>query len=190
MTGFTLTRLHARYGKNTVGEDLVFRAATPIVGGREMMMNEGENPDASGQRLERGARQDPSGMNNFQARYIIRHPWTGAIACEHPQRGVWGGPPGGGEPPIRPAMQIAFAPRDGKLSTFLAQDVEEIDYKVSEKDRSAKFKPSGIPPKGGSCAGCAAATGCGLVGILCLLGFAAIGLGRRRRRGGSRPTRP
>ena len=181
MTSFTLTRLHARYGKNTVGEDLVFRAATAIVGGREMMMGDGESPDASGQKLERGARQDPSGTNNFQARYIIRHAWTGAIACEHPQRGVWGGPPGGGEPPIRPAMQIAFAPRDGKLSTFLAQDVEEIDYKVSQADKNAKFKPSGIPPKGGSCAGCAAATGGSLVGILSLLGFAAIGLGRRRR---------
>jgi hypothetical protein len=32
--GFVLTRLHARYGK-TVTEDLVFKAAEPIVGGRE-----------------------------------------------------------------------------------------------------------------------------------------------------------
>ena len=30
--GFTLTRLHARYGKETLGADLVFRAAPPIVG--------------------------------------------------------------------------------------------------------------------------------------------------------------
>ena len=87
-------------------------------------------------------------------------------------------------------MQIAFAPRNGKLSTFLAQDVEEIDYKVSEKDSSAKFKPSGIQKKGGSCAGCAAAGGGGLVGILSLIGLTAIGLGRRRRPGRSRRTRP
>jgi MYXO-CTERM domain-containing protein len=173
-TSFTLTRLHARYGKDTVGEDLVFRAARPIVGGREIQ-NEGG-------RLERGARPEEGGINNFQARYVIRHAWTGPIACEKPQRGIWGGPPGGGEPPIRPAMQIAFAPRDQKLSTFLAQDVEEIDYKVSQADKGARFKPSGIPPKGGSCAGCAAATGGSLVGILSLLGLAAIGLGRRRRR--------
>src|SRR6185503_11860797 len=141
----------------------------------------GESPDASGQRLERGARQDPSGMNNFQARYVIRHAWTGPIACEHPQRGIWGGPPGGGEPPIRPAMQIAFAPRDGKLSSYLKQDVDEIDYKVSQPDPHARFKPSGIQQKGSSCAGCAAAGGGGLVGILSLLGLAALGLGRRRR---------
>ena len=121
-------------------------------------------------------------MNNFQARYVIRHAWTGAITCEHPQRGIWGGPPGGGEPPIRPAAQIAFAPRDRKLSSFLAQDVDEIDYKVSQADKTARFKPSGIPQKGGSCAGCAAATGGGFVGFFALLGLAAIGLGRRRRR--------
>ena len=171
MTSFTLTRLHARYGKDTVGEDLVFRVAAPIVGGREMM-NEGNT-------LERGARPDE--YNNFQARYVIRHPWTGPIACEHPQRGIWGGPPGGGEPPIRPAMQIAFAPRDGKLSSYLKQDVDEIDYKVSQPDPHARFKPSGIQQKGSSCAGCAAAGGGGLVGIQSLLGLAALGLGRRRR---------
>jgi MYXO-CTERM domain-containing protein len=130
----------------------------------------------------RGPRPEEGGINNFQARYIIRHPWTGPVACQNPQRGIWGGPPGGGEPPIRPAMQIAFAPRDRKLSSFLAQDVEEIDYKVSEADRNARFKPSGIPPRGGSCAGCAAATGGSVVGILSLIGMAAIGLGRRRRR--------
>jgi MYXO-CTERM domain-containing protein len=118
-------------------------------------------------------------MNNFQARYAIRHPWTGPIACASPQRGIWGGPPGGGEPEIRPAAQIAFAPRDGKLSSFLAQDVDEIDYKVSQADRNAKFKPSGIPAKGSSCAGCAASSGGGALGLLVFLGLA---LARRRRR--------
>jgi MYXO-CTERM domain-containing protein len=166
---FVLTRLHARYGVDTLGDDLVFRAAPPIVGGREMMADSGK--------LERGARQDQ--MNNFQARYAIRHPWTGPIACASPQRGIWGGPPGGGEPEIRPAAQIAFAPRDGKLSSFLAQDVDEIDYKVSQADRNAKFKPSGIPAKGSSCAGCAASSGGGALGLLVFLGLA---LARRRRR--------
>jgi hypothetical protein len=27
---------------------------------------------------------------NFQGRYILRHPWTGPITCEDPQRGMWG----------------------------------------------------------------------------------------------------
>src|SRR5262249_11146612 len=65
--GFVITRLHARYSKDALGDDLFFRAAPPIVGGREFMQQDGK--------LERGAR--PDAQNNFQARYIIRHPWTG-----------------------------------------------------------------------------------------------------------------
>ncbi len=103
-SGFVLTRLHARYGKENLGEDLVFRAAGPIVGGREFR-------DGSG-KLENGAK--PSSVNNFQGRYAVRHPWTGPITCKDPQRGIWGGPPGGGEPRPTPARDLAFAPR-GKL---------------------------------------------------------------------------
>jgi MYXO-CTERM domain-containing protein len=108
--GFTLTRLHARYGKDSLGEDLVFRAASPIVGGREMQSANGK--------IEHGA--TASSTNNFQGRYIIRHPWAGAITCKDPQRGIWGGPPGGGEPRPTPAQNTAFAPR-GKLqlATFV-----------------------------------------------------------------------
>lgn len=84
---FVVTRLHYRYGTQGLGEDLVFRAAEAVVGGRE-------ETDASG-RLEEGAR--PSGVNNFQARYVIRHPWEGPVACANPRRGIWGGPPGSTE---------------------------------------------------------------------------------------------
>ncbi len=83
MNGFVVTRLHARYSKDALGDDLFFRAAPPIVGGREFVQD--------GNKLEQGAR--PDSQNNFQARYVIRHPWTGPIACGHPQRGIWGGPP-------------------------------------------------------------------------------------------------
>jgi MYXO-CTERM domain-containing protein len=78
-----LTRLHARYGK-TISDDLRFREATPIVGGREFARN-GQGG------LEEGAQA--STQNNFQGRYAIRHPWTGPIRCEHPTRKIWGGPP-------------------------------------------------------------------------------------------------
>jgi MYXO-CTERM domain-containing protein len=82
--GWTLTRLHARYGKDDIGEDLVFQKADPILGGREIR-------DADGQ-LEKGA--NPSGSaNNFQGRYIIRHDWEGDVACEDPKHGNWGPPP-------------------------------------------------------------------------------------------------
>jgi len=103
-SGFVVTRLHARYAKDALGEDLVFRAAAPIVGGREI-------PDAKG-KLEHGAAA--SGTNNFQGRYAIRHAWAGPIACKSPVRGTWGGPPGGSTPKAMPATNLAFAPR-GKL---------------------------------------------------------------------------
>jgi hypothetical protein len=81
--GFTLTRLHYRYTRDTLGEDLVFRAAPAVVGGRGV-------PDVNGV-MEQAVQ--PSSVNNFQGRYAMLHPWTGAVACAEPQRGQWGGPP-------------------------------------------------------------------------------------------------
>ncbi len=101
--GFVLTRLHARYGKDTLGEDLVFREAGPIVGGREHVVDDQGT-------LEQGAQV--SSINNFQARYAIRYPWMGPVRCKNPRRGVWGGPPHEDmEEKIRPATNLAFAPR-------------------------------------------------------------------------------
>jgi hypothetical protein len=111
-TGFVITRLHARYSKDALGDDLFFRTAPPIAGGREFLQ--------SGGRLEQGAQA--SSTNSFQARYAIRHPWTGPIACKEPRRGVWGGPPGadpwsmGPMPAARPAAKIGFVPRAAGLT--------------------------------------------------------------------------
>ena len=100
--GYVLTRLHARYGKD-IKDDLVFKAAQPIVGGREIK-------NATGQ-LDTEAHAASS--NNFQGRYAIRYPWTGAITCDKPQRGRWGGPPAGqSQPGPKPALGLAFAPRN------------------------------------------------------------------------------
>jgi hypothetical protein len=107
LNDFVITRLHARYSKEALGDDLFFRAAPPIVGGREFMQSNGK--------LEQGAQ--PSGQNNFQARYVVRHAWTGPITCAHPARGNWGGPPGGAAPEARPAAKIGFAAR-GKALTL------------------------------------------------------------------------
>ena len=122
-----LTRLHARYGKD-VKDDLVFEKVAPIVGGREFVVDRG--------RLEEGARPDPE--NNFQGRYAIRHAWTGPMACEHPFRYRWGGPPPGTaagpgfESGTMPATNLAFAPRDQVvLSQVVERDVPEIDVHPS-----------------------------------------------------------
>ena len=116
---FVLTRLHARYGKDGAPNDLVFKAAPAIVGGREERDEHG--------RLEERAR--PDSYNNFQGRYVIRHSWTGPIACDNPQRGIWGGPPSGNEIAAGPqaATNTAFAPRGNvQLASLVAQDVPEI----------------------------------------------------------------
>ncbi|MBA3464855.1 MAG: DUF2330 domain-containing protein [Deltaproteobacteria bacterium] len=121
-SGFVLTRLHARYGKDGAPNDLVFKQAPPIVGGRE-------ERDGSGV-LEQRSRKDS--VNNFQGRYAIRHAWTGTIACQNPVRGVWGGPPPGvniAEGPMA-AKDLAFAPRGNvQLPNLVAQDVPEIAVK-------------------------------------------------------------
>src|SRR5262245_39393832 len=113
---FVLTRLHARYGKD-LKDDLVFKAAPPIVGGREFVQ--------TGGKLEEGAK--PSSVNNFQGRYAIRHRWTGPVACKNPSRGIWGGPPSGSSVGPQAAMNLAFVPRGQvSLPASIEGDVPEI----------------------------------------------------------------
>jgi hypothetical protein len=125
---FVLTRLHARYGKE-IKDDLVFKTADPIVGGREVRNEKG--------RLEKRATK--ADFNNFQARYAIRHWWTGKIACKNPVRGRWGGPTKGRKPKPAPALDLAFAPRGKvKLPTLLISDAPEIGVKAYKKKKVTK----------------------------------------------------
>jgi len=126
---FVLTRLHARYGKSDMKDDLRFREAKPVTGGREQWSKNG---------LEYGA--VPSQQNFFQARYAIRHWWTGPIKCQNPVRGVWGGPPDGNYQPTIAASKVAFAPR-GKLEVagVIKRDLWEINLKKA----SSSPAPSG-----------------------------------------------
>jgi hypothetical protein len=157
--GYTLTRLHARYGKDDMKEDLIFKEATAIVGGREFVIDEKTG------KLEEGS--TPSDYNNFQGRYIIRHPWKGPVKCDNPQRGIWGGPPDGSEIATAVATDLAFAPRgEVQLPMLVAQDVPEIDV---QQGVALPRPPSATKAHG--CAGCQSAggaTGLGLalVGLL------------------------
>jgi len=190
---YVLTRLHARYGAENLGEDLVFRAGPPIVGGRET-----GGPESN----ERGA--TVTSQNNFQARFIIRHPWTGPIKCRNPQRGIWGGPPGGGEPPAIAARDLAFVARDQPLRSFLKKELADETalpgdpVKVDPYPRaldSAQPDPQAEPgtaapldpgppviavpppPASSGCASCDAGGGLGF-GLFALAGLVL----RRRRR--------
>ena len=174
---FVLTRLHARYGKDLT-EDLVFKEAQPIVGGREHVI------DPATHKLEEGAQ--PSSINNFQGRYAIRYPWTGPINCPHPQRGIWGGPPGGGGPGTRPALDLAFAPR-GEVQLAAAvvpTDLPEIGLKGGVLEVIAKpaggAAPHEVPAaqRGARGCGCQTRDPAGALLVLALVGL----VGRRKRR--------
>ena len=135
--GFVLTRLHYRYEKDDLGEDLVFREAGPIVGGRGM-------PDQTGQLGER--RAQASSYNNFQGRYVILHPWEGEVACDNPVRGRWGGPPGGSQP--RPLASGNTALKSGgktipvnALPGLIETDIPELDLTPGPAPSAPKSTP-------------------------------------------------
>ena len=134
-----------------------------MTGGREQWSKQG---------LEYGA--TPSDQNYFQARYAIRHWWTGAIKCKSPQRGVWGGPPDGAYQATIAAGRTAFAPR-GKLelATVINRDLWEIGYKKMAAEprpaTPAKPKAMGFLFFGG-----------GGLGALALVGLAVLAARRRR----------
>ena len=161
---FVLTRLHARYGKDDITDDLRFKAATPITGGREQMGATGA--------LETGA--IASAENYFQARYAVRHPWTGPIACKNPRRNIWGGPPDGTGNQVIAATKLAFAPRGAlALPSVIKADIKELGVRRS----TASGGGGGFaqPPGGGKAMG----LGLGALGGLALIGLGVL-LTRRR----------
>jgi hypothetical protein len=180
--GFVLTRLHYRYEKDGLDEDLVFRAAGPIVGGRGM-------PDPSGELGER--RAQASSVNNFQGRYVILHAWEGEIACENPQRGTWGGPPGGAMPRPLAAGNTALKGMTTKTLTsqlphLIETDIPELDLEAREPDPTleGRREPEGeqsMPKADASnTEGCSvSAGGSASLGWIALC-IVAMGLKRRR----------
>jgi len=171
-----LTRLHARYGTE-IKDDLSFKKAPPIVGGREFVQQNGK--------LEEGAR--PDSVNNFQGRYAIRHEWTGPIRCDKPRRGLWGGPPaevasrpGFQASEIKPATGLAFAPRNEvELPAVINRNIPEIGVTAAAAV-AAPGTPDFKPPAKTS-------RGCGCqtndpVGLGIILGIIAVPLARRRPR--------
>ncbi len=156
--GWVVTRLHARYTKDDIGEDLVFQAAPPVGGGREW-----HDPETGA--IEQATRTTERNM--FQGRYIIRHEWAGKAECEAPRYGVWGGPNGSDTPGVGAAPSANTEGRAPtvvgtpvKLEEMLKQDIPEIN--VDRKTPKATAAPSAEQPlsKEGpksTCAGCGAA---------------------------------
>jgi hypothetical protein len=132
---YVLTRLHARYGPKDMKDDLRFREAKPVVGGREVRGDKG---------LEQGSTDGQE--NFFQARFAIRYPWTGPIRCKKPVRGVWGGPPSGGVNQLIAAANTAYAPR-GKfqLGTVIKRNLWEIGVKMFVPKPKTPTTPAPAP---------------------------------------------
>ena len=128
-SGWVITRLHARYGTDEIGKDLIFEKADPIVGGRERYDEDGK--------LERGAK--PGSVNNFQGRYIIRHRWDEPVLCAKPNYGRWGGPPGEHTGPSTTTTESPTSggeidtsgdEHDQDLSKNVRQDIPELGVKA------------------------------------------------------------
>jgi len=124
--GFTLTRLHARYEKEGLGEDLIFRQASGIMGGRGMPDNKGH--------FDQSLQDAGGGFNNFQGRYAILHPWDKTLTCSDPIRGRWGGPPNGGAPGAQAPSNGALtgtAPEAADLPSLLAESLPTLSVTAS-----------------------------------------------------------
>ena len=170
---FVVTRLHLRYSEDSIGEDLYFRAAPAIEGGRGQPGVEGE--------LSQGVTASSYGVNNFQGRYAILHEWEGAIECPSPRRGVWGGPPatvGGTSAPLA-AAGLAFAtPQPTTLDSFLTGPAPELG-RSTDTLPVGEVDPPPKPDLPGACAHCSAERSrSGLPSVL-LVAFALL-LVRRR----------
>jgi hypothetical protein len=135
-SGFVLTRMHARYTRITLEKISCSRRRRPSIGGRG-------TPNQKADFDEKGS--SPGGNNNFQGRYAILHRWEGEAKCDNPQRGIWGGPPNGGGNQVKPAQDLASAPR-GKvqLTSLIRQEVPELKLKPS--DKAAPVEPPKVEP--------------------------------------------
>jgi len=113
----TLTRLHLRYTKDSLNDDLVFQAASPLAGG-----------------IPEVWKTAAAEHNRFQGRYIVRLPFNAAVMCNS-----WGGggaamPPGPmggpmgrpGMPPMPPPGPTLSAAAPGAAPKPLAEPVEKL----------------------------------------------------------------
>ncbi|MBL8910848.1 MAG: DUF2330 domain-containing protein, partial [Archangium sp.] len=114
----TLTRLHLRYSKESLTDDLVFNAAEPVAGGVPEQLKTG-----------------PAKANRFQGRYIIKYPFD-VNQCQR----YWGAQANG------PALFNATGPAalagtggsaaaktrlEKPLANYLRSDITELNLKAA-----------------------------------------------------------
>ena len=173
-----LTRLHARYDKDNLGEDLVFAAAKGIAGGQGM-------PNAG--KLDPEVRESGD-WNSFQGRYAILHYWEGEVKCMRPLWDTWGGPPSGHQSDDGPtvARELAFAPREAKLASFVTASAHQQLKLEGEAPADERPKHTQKVEKKQEAEAAGKACACSTepspaTGVFGLLGLGLLGLVRRRR---------
>ena len=121
----TLTRLHLRYSKDDLTDDLVFRSAEPIAGGIPEMAKTGAAKE-----------------NRFQGRYIVTHPFN-QNQCYRYYGG--GAARGGGFTPVQTALtgtqgkQAASNKLTEPIASYLKTDVPELGL-VAPKSKTKPKK--------------------------------------------------
>ena len=174
--GWTVTRLHMRYGKGHTGEDLVFRKASPIAGGQGGASGTQEVRVLS----SKGSRNTSS---TFQGRYIIKHPWTDKLTCKKPIYGRWGargGPDTAKGKTERMAQGQEVEP--AKITKLVRGEIEALKLRGEAPELAkAPHEPTRLP----SCE-CEGMGGSSEPPVVGALGMSAMLIGlvgvRRRRR--------
>lgn len=116
----TFSRLRVRAAKGA-GADLELRTAAAIEGGRE------EGPTGEPEKKVYFAEH----ANNFRARYVVRHTWSGAVTCEDPKRGIWGQRPKGAPPPTGKAAPSSPSARPSASAKTAASTTASASGKAA-----------------------------------------------------------
>ncbi|MCA9687225.1 MAG: DUF2330 domain-containing protein, partial [Myxococcales bacterium] len=192
---FVLTRLHARYDKDSLGEDLVFEQAGGLIGGGGVPFDRGKLDPAV----------DTAGTyNRFQARYAMLHFWEGAVQCKDPLWDSWGGPPSGQQDKgTAVARDLAFVDRGASLGSYVSQSAHQTlklageppaddrparpEGSQADGDKADGDKASGDKAEPGKTAGDKGGCKCSAEqtpaqGLLGVASLALLALLRRRRR--------
>ncbi len=132
LASYVLTRLHARYAK-APEKDITLRRGSPLEGGREL----GPEPnEAAPTRAYASETTD-----NYQSRYVVRHPWAGKIDCTTPKRGVWGADPAVGANDPATSTSGSTAPGAG---TGASAHAPPKKTKGNEEGDKSEAKPPAV----------------------------------------------
>jgi TonB family protein len=189
---WVLTRLHARLAQGEPLEDWTLAAAPAVRGGDD---------DSDAPPSEGGAEAAPR-HSRFQTRFVLRHPWEEALACDAPRRELWGAPERGPIPPSIGSTRAA-GPTRIELATLLASPLAELELDapavepevtplVAAPEPIAAPEPvpapeepaaphAAPPPAAPASCSCRASTSSGRAWTLALFGLALALLARRAR---------